>query len=105
MEMKLVVVGDQSSGKSSLLEALTGLAFPIASDLCTRFATQIVLRRASSEDAEVKITIIPGSTAQMNDEVKERLLNFERKLPVDQFGPTEFTRIFDEVDNLDLRIR
>lgn len=35
--IKLVVVGDQSSGKSSLLEALTGLSFPIASDLCTRY--------------------------------------------------------------------
>ncbi|KAK9604807.1 hypothetical protein V6Z93_002758 [Aspergillus fumigatus] len=58
--------------------------------------TQIVLRRASAEDAAVKITIIPGPTARMNDEVKERLLNFERRLPVEQFGPTEFTRLFDE---------
>ena len=32
---KLVVAGDKSSGKSSLLEAITGLSFPIASDLCT----------------------------------------------------------------------
>ncbi|KAF4207309.1 hypothetical protein CNMCM8927_003583 [Aspergillus lentulus] len=93
---QLVVVGDQSSGKSSVLEALTGLSFPIASDLCTRHATQIELRRASAEDAAVKITIIPGPTARMNDEVKERLLNFERRLPVEQFGPAEFTRIFDE---------
>jgi GTPase SAR1 family protein len=104
MEMKLIVVGDQSSGKSSLLEALTGLAFPIASNLCTQFATQIILCQASSEDAEVKITIIPGPMAQMNDEVKECLLNFERKLPVDQFSLMEFTQIFDEVDNLGLRI-
>jgi hypothetical protein len=102
MAMKLVVVGDQSSGKSSLLEGLTGLSFPIASDLCTRHTTQIVLRRASSEDAAVKITIIPGPTAQMNEEVTERLLSFERKLPVDQFGPTEFTRIFDEVGHVHL---
>jgi hypothetical protein len=28
----------------------------------------------------------------MNDEVIERLLNFERRLPVDQFGLMEFTR-------------
>ena len=47
---QLVVVGDQSSGKSSLLEGLTGLPFPVASELCTRFATQIVFRR--SHDAE-----------------------------------------------------
>ncbi|KAL4994952.1 P-loop containing nucleoside triphosphate hydrolase protein [Aspergillus recurvatus] len=93
---QLVVVGDQSSGKSSLLEALTGLSFPIASDLCTRYATQIVLRRSKLEDAGAKISIIPGRTAQADDEVKEHLLNFERSLPLDQFGVAEFTRIFDE---------
>ncbi|KAL3482061.1 P-loop containing nucleoside triphosphate hydrolase protein [Aspergillus californicus] len=93
---QLVVVGDQSSGKSSLLEALTGLSFPIASDLCTRYATQIVLRRSKLEDAGAKISIIPGRTAQMDDELKGRLLSFERTLPVDQFGVNEFTRIFDQ---------
>lgn len=42
---QLVVVGDQSSGKSSVLEALTKLSFPRDSGLCTRFATQIILQR------------------------------------------------------------
>lgn len=36
---QLVVVGHQSSGKSSVLEGLTGLPFPRDSGLCTRFAT------------------------------------------------------------------
>jgi hypothetical protein len=94
---QLVVVGDQSSGKSSLLEALTGLSFPIASDLCTRYATQIVLRRSKLEDAGAKISIIPGRTAQADDEIRERLLSFERSVPLDHFGVAEFTRIFDEV--------
>jgi hypothetical protein len=97
MTLKLVVVGDQSSGKSSLLEALTGLSFPIASDLCTRYATQIVLRRSKLEDAGAKISIIPGRTAQADDEIRERLLSFERSVPLDHFGVAEFTRIFDEV--------
>lgn len=43
---QLVVVGDQSSGKSSVLEGLTKLKFPRNSGLCTRFATQIIFRRA-----------------------------------------------------------
>ncbi|KAL2814042.1 P-loop containing nucleoside triphosphate hydrolase protein [Aspergillus granulosus] len=42
---QLVVVGEQSSGKSSVLEGLTKMAFPRGSGLCTRFATQIVFRR------------------------------------------------------------
>jgi GTPase SAR1 family protein len=36
---QLVVVGDPSSGKSSVLEGLTKLKFPRNSGLCTRFAT------------------------------------------------------------------
>ncbi|KAF2857272.1 P-loop containing nucleoside triphosphate hydrolase protein [Piedraia hortae CBS 480.64] len=60
---QLVVVGDQSSGKSSLLEGLTGLNFPIASELCTRFVTQIRLRRAPADEAEAKVSILPGPSA------------------------------------------
>jgi hypothetical protein len=41
----LVVVGDTSSGKSSVLQALTRLPFPVADDLCTRFVTETTIRR------------------------------------------------------------
>jgi len=60
---QLVVVGDQSSGKSSFLEGLAGASFLVASDLCTRLATQIVLRRTAANDAAVRISIIPGPAA------------------------------------------
>ena len=42
---QLIVVGDQSSGKSSVLEGLTSLPFPKDSTLCTRFPTWILFRR------------------------------------------------------------
>lgn len=54
---QLVVVGDQSSGKSSVLEGLTGIPFPRESSLCTRFATQISFRRSKQES--LNISIIP----------------------------------------------
>ena len=94
--MELVVVGDQSSGKSSL-EGLTGLSFPITSDLCTRFATQIVLHRTRSEDTRAEITIIPGPTAQANDELKAYLLAFQHNLSENEFNTEEFKDIFDKV--------
>ncbi|KAL2825068.1 P-loop containing nucleoside triphosphate hydrolase protein [Aspergillus cavernicola] len=93
---QLVVVGDQSSGKSSLLEGLTGLSFPVASDLCTRFATQIVLRRVSADESEARITIIPGPSSILDDNAEERLRGFERVLAADQFDSDEFAKIFDE---------
>ncbi|KAL9129208.1 MAG: hypothetical protein Q9217_002277 [Psora testacea] len=59
---QLVVVRDQSSGKSSVLEALTNLPFPRESGLCTRFATQITFRR-SSQEKQVSVSVIPADNA------------------------------------------
>jgi hypothetical protein len=61
---QLVVVGDQSSGKSSVLEGVTGLPFPRDSGLCTRFATQITFRRDAVESISVSITPPKHATPQ-----------------------------------------
>ncbi|KAI1179405.1 P-loop containing nucleoside triphosphate hydrolase protein [Nemania sp. FL0916] len=71
---QLVVVGDQSSGKSSVLENLTGFAFPRAAELCTRYATQITCRREPVEG--VSISIIPNSDAIPSEQT--RLRKFHR---------------------------
>lgn len=53
---QLVVVGGQSSGKSSVLQAITRLPFPVQETLCTRFATEVSLRRVPGpESLSVKI--------------------------------------------------
>ncbi|KAK2000118.1 dynamin family protein [Colletotrichum falcatum] len=54
---QLVVVGDQSSGKSSVLESLTGYYFPRSVGLCTRHATEIVCRRETT--TSIIVTIQP----------------------------------------------
>ncbi|KAI6364785.1 hypothetical protein MCOR25_005580 [Pyricularia grisea] len=71
---QLVVVGDQSSGKSSVLEGITGFAFPRDAELCTRYATQITCRREDFES--VTVTIVPHEDANQ-DEVA-RLKRFSR---------------------------
>jgi hypothetical protein len=73
------------------------MSFPIASALCTRFATQIVLCCAHQDDAGARITIIPGPGTPLDDELDNRLRSFQRTLAVDQFESEEFGRIFDEV--------
>ena len=70
---QIIVCGDQSSGKSSVLEALSRVQFPTKDELCTRFATEVVLRKAATEYACV--TIIPGKSC--NDEERKRLSNFK----------------------------
>ncbi|XWX00709.1 hypothetical protein V2A60_008730 [Cordyceps javanica] len=93
---QIVVVGDQSSGKSSLLEGITGLSFPIASDLCTRFATQIVLRRIPGEKTTVKATIVPGPSSLDDGEQKARLLEFDIEMDADALSGSKFAWILDE---------
>lgn len=56
---QLIVCGDQSSGKSSVLEALSGVRFPVKDNVCTRFATELILRRGP--DAPATVTIIPAN--------------------------------------------
>ncbi|KAI0478308.1 P-loop containing nucleoside triphosphate hydrolase protein [Xylaria cf. heliscus] len=55
---EIIVCGDQSSGKSSVLEAILGLSFPGKKNLCTWFATELILRR--SPVVNVDIYIIPS---------------------------------------------
>ena len=70
---QIIVCGDQSSGKSSVLEALSRVQFPTKDELCTRFATEVVLRKAATEHA--RVTIIPGKSC--DDEERNRLLHFK----------------------------
>lgn len=63
---QIVVVGDQSAGKSSVLEALTGTPFPREAGACTRFATEIRLRR--SKETRLRISIIPDKHRPQNEQ-------------------------------------
>ena len=73
---QIVVVGDQSTGKSSVLEALTNIPFPRSSVKCTKFATQIRLRRA--DEIETKIGILPGEGCSQKE--KDRLSGFSQTI-------------------------
>lgn len=69
---QIVVVGDQSAGKSSVLEALSGTPFPRDAGACTRHATEIRLRR--SKETNLKVSIIPDKNRPYNEQA--RLLQF-----------------------------
>ena len=51
MSWHLPSTGDQSSGKSSVLEALSGVQFPRGSGLVTRCPTQLTMTRGSPGSA------------------------------------------------------
>ncbi|KAI1087991.1 P-loop containing nucleoside triphosphate hydrolase protein [Rostrohypoxylon terebratum] len=72
---QIVVCGDQSSGKSSVLQAISGMSFPTQDNLCTRFATELILRH-TGENVEEKchVSISPG--IDRSSQEKARLEQF-----------------------------
>jgi GTPase SAR1 family protein len=89
---QLVVVGDQSSGKSSVLEGLTKLKFPRNAGLCTRFATQIIFRR----DPNLKIRKLTGSiiSTTHDDGVENASWSISN---IEALNETEFENMMTEV--------
>ncbi|KAM7207816.1 P-loop containing nucleoside triphosphate hydrolase protein [Naviculisporaceae sp. PSN 640] len=79
---QIIVCGDQSSGKSSVLEALAGVPFPVNSTLCTRVVTELVLRRDPYTRASVSIK--PG----------------DLRPPLEREAISSFTANFDGFDAL-----
>ncbi|KAI3321064.1 dynamin family protein [Xylariaceae sp. AK1471] len=73
---QIIVCGDQSSGKSSVLEAISGIPFPVKSNLCTRFPTELILRR--SPHADITVSIVPHEVLGYSE--KEDLSAFHEKL-------------------------
>ncbi|KAF5120275.1 Interferon-induced GTP-binding protein Mx [Metarhizium anisopliae] len=76
---QLVVCGDQSAGKSSVLEGITGIPFPRQEGLCTRFPTEIILRHSeASESTTISATIRPH--ASRNQEVQNTLSSYQKNV-------------------------
>ena len=85
---QLIVCGDQSSGKSSVLEAISSIPFPTKDNLCTRFATEVILRHASNDTISVAIVPGPGRS----EEEQKKLRAFRR----DQVDFEEFSTLVED---------
>ncbi|KNZ58124.1 hypothetical protein VP01_1998g4 [Puccinia sorghi] len=65
---QIAVVGDQSSGKSALLEYISGVTFPKDAGMCTCFVTEVMMRPAEEFSARVLV----------NNKVDPRLLELPK---------------------------
>jgi GTP-binding protein EngB required for normal cell division len=79
---EIIVCGDQSAGKSSVLEAISGMPFPTKDGLCTRFATELILRRG--REMNTKVSITPGESRFGED--KERLECWQPEASISKVG-------------------
>jgi GTPase SAR1 family protein len=77
---QIVVCGDQNSGKSSVLQAISGMSFPVKDGLGTRFATELILRHVPEPEGSketVHISIQPANNA--SPEHRKRLQDFQQE--------------------------
>ena len=72
-----MVVGDQNTGKSSVLQAITEVSFPVEESTCTRFPIKISFRQTRSGDpSTVKASIQTGPISEADIALKERIDGF-----------------------------
>eukprot|EP00758_Cryptobia_borreli_P011818 Tbor_TRINITY_DN5693_c1_g1::TRINITY_DN5693_c1_g1_i8::g.9265::m.9265/K14754/MX1; interferon-induced GTP-binding protein Mx1 len=87
---QIAVMGDQSSGKSSVLEALSGIAFPRGAGLVTRCPTQVNMRSGSTWKATISCPAIPNVrrtlTEEEQDEIPGQIESITNKLAGDEEG-------------------
>ncbi|KAL5354349.1 hypothetical protein ACLOAV_000438 [Pseudogymnoascus australis] len=93
---QLIVCGDQSSGKSSVLEAISGIPFPRKENTCTRFATEVILRRLP--ESRISVSIVPSRDRKLAD--REKLLKFRHQLST----PDDFHDLFDKAKDAMLNV-
>ncbi|OPB44964.1 dynamin GTPase [Trichoderma guizhouense] len=90
----LVVCGDQSTGKSSVLEGVTGIPFPRQEGLCTRFPSEINLRHTECESITITASIRPHISRPA--EVQQTLSAYRKQLK----DMSELPGVIEEVSRL-----
>lgn len=72
---QLIVRGNQSSGKSSVVETIARVSFPSGDGTTTRFASDLILQRG--DDTGRAASVVPSANA--SDEEKDHLLLYQPK--------------------------
>ncbi|TPX66524.1 hypothetical protein CcCBS67573_g07800 [Chytriomyces confervae] len=67
---QIAVMGDTSSGKSSLLSAISGIEFPSSDLLTTRCPTQLILTEATTFSGSVRLVRFDAGGTDLSEKAK-----------------------------------
>jgi GTPase SAR1 family protein len=96
--VQLVIIGEQSTGKSSLLQSLIDIPFPVGAGCCTRFATRIVSRRTAPHTPNsYKITIVEPEVTIQDFKYPKNDLYKDYVNAGENLSPEKFVTIMEEV--------
>jgi interferon-induced GTP-binding protein Mx1 len=87
---QIAVFGDQSSGKSSLLESISGIPFPKGTGLVTKCPTRITMTNAPSKSWQATITLPP----------QFQLSNSDRDIIETVHSPNELSLLLERASTL-----
>ncbi|KAK6062874.1 dynamin family protein [Seiridium cupressi] len=88
--------GDQSSGKSSVLQAISRMSFPIKDNLCTRFATELILGHLPDSQERCKVSIQPDNDRSQEERVK--LEEFQHYAPPEKIDISDLIEEASKID-------
>ncbi|KAH7347876.1 dynamin family protein [Plectosphaerella cucumerina] len=96
---QIIVVGDQSAGKSTVLGAISQVRFPVHGGVCTRFATELALspspRRHVEASVRFKDSSKPAHTLRVDD-FDQRDIQQIIATARDQMGLSETSREYSK---------
>ena len=105
---QICVVGDQTSGKSSLLQCLTGVPFPVKSGICTRAPTVVQCRRSNTARCEIRGSPDADFEEISFDEIDKAISKAQKALLPDRDGPKvskkEITLRISGSEQIDIQI-
>jgi len=84
---KIAVIGNQSSGKSSLIEAISKIKVPRSKGTTTRCPMEVILRRRPAENDRWSCRMSVRSDNYLNDRTLRK--NFDSSTFADPFATTE----------------
>ncbi|KAK4198731.1 P-loop containing nucleoside triphosphate hydrolase protein [Triangularia verruculosa] len=101
---ELVLVGDQSSGKSSLMSAIAGLSLPRSSGTCTRCPIHIRISRADEWSCRVFLNLEYGFKTPDRPITEQEVTSTNEFPPWVKLGPSrtlrhEFKTVRDRFDS------